>query len=319
MPTSPTRQVEHDVLIGAPAATVYGLIADVANWPQLFPPTVHVEHVDRSERSERIRIWATANGTAKTWTSRRDLDPQRRRIDFRQEVSQAPVGGMGGAWVVEPLSADKCQVRLLHEYHAVDDDPAKLAWIDRAVDRNSRAELAALKENAELLADRPELLFTFDDSVDVAARAADVYAFINDAALWTERLPHVARVSLAEETPGLQLLDMDTRTKDGSVHTTRSVRVCLPYHKIVYKQVQTPALMALHTGHWLIEARPAGGLSVTSRHTVRINEANVTSVLGASGGVAEARSFVRTALSANSMATLGLAKTYAEQRANEPA
>ena len=55
-----------------------------------------------------------------------------------------------------------------------------------------------------------------------------------------ERLPHVARVVLTEDTPGLQFLEMDTRTKDGSTHTTKSVRVCFPDTRIAYKQITLP-------------------------------------------------------------------------------
>jgi aromatase len=305
-----TREVEHEITINAPARTVYGLIADVANWPQIFPPSVHVEYVERAERSERIRIWATANGTAKTWISRRELDPDNLRVDFRQEVSQPPVAGMGGVWIVEPVTEDSCRVRLLHDYRAIDDDPAALEWIDKAVDRNSHAELGALRDNAEQASE----LLSFDDTVRVDGRAQDVYDFINDAQLWQERLPHVAQVSLEESTPGLQLLEMDTRTKDGSTHRTQSVRVCRPHSKIVYKQTKVPALMTMHTGHWHIEEHPDGGLAVTSRHTVRINEDNITAVLGVSAGVTEAREYVRRALSTNSLATLGHATTYAEGR-----
>ncbi|PSL52682.1 aromatase [Saccharothrix carnea] len=305
------REVEHEIKVHAPAEEVYRLIAEVANWPQLFPPSVHVEHLERGDAHERIRIWATANGEAKTWTSRRELDPAALRVDFRQEVSQAPVASMGGAWLVEPLSGDECRVRLLHDYRAVDDDPERLAWIDQAVDRNSTSELAAMKANAELAS--AGLLTTFDDTVRIEGSAEDAYDFINEAALWQERLPHVARVSLQEDTPGLQVLEMDTRTKDGSVHTTKSVRVCLPHRRIVYKQVVLPALMTLHTGHWLFE--PDGdGVVVTSRHTVAINEANIAKVLGEDADLDRARAFVRTALSTNSLATLGHAKDYAESR-----
>jgi len=42
------REVEHQVTVSAPAATVYRLIAEVENWPLIFPPTVYVDHVERS-------------------------------------------------------------------------------------------------------------------------------------------------------------------------------------------------------------------------------------------------------------------------------
>jgi aromatase len=307
--TSAVRETEHEINVAAPAERVYALIADVGKWPEIFPPTAHAECVERDGNSELIRLWATANGTAKTWTSRRRQDPERMSVSFRQERSQHPVGGMGGEWAVEPVSESECRVRLRHDFFAASDDPADLDWIGQAVNRNSTSELRALKASAELTG--PDQLITFDDTVTVAGSAKDVYDFLNEAQLWSQRLPHVARVSLEEATPGLQILEMDTTTKDGGVHTTRSVRVCQPYTRIAYKQTTLPALLMLHTGCWLIEQRD-GGASVTSRHTVRINAERITDVLGDDADVQTAQEFVRTALSGNSLATLRLAKAYAE-------
>lgn len=308
------REVEHQITVNASAKEVYGLIAGVRNWPTLFPPTVYVDHVEQTGDSERIRIWATANGEVKNWTSRRVLDEAGLRIEFRQEVPAPPVAAMGGTWVIEPVSPGESLVRLFHDYRAAEDDPEKWEWIERAVDRNSRSELAALKASVEKAIGPEEVVFSFEDTVVVDGAAKDVYDFLNDAQLWKERLPHVARVSLTEDTPGLQILEMDTRTKDGSTHTTKSVRVCFPHHRIVYKQVTLPALLSLHTGCWTVAEASDGGVTVTSEHTVAINEDNIATVLGPDAGLAEARDFIRTALSGNSLATLGHAKDYATGR-----
>ncbi|MFC6067911.1 aromatase/cyclase [Streptomyces ochraceiscleroticus] len=307
------REVEHEITVQAPAAEVYRLLAEVENWPRIFPPTLYVDHVEQGANEERIRIWATANGEAKNWTSRRTLDPEALRITFRQEVSAPPVAAMGGTWIIEPLGADESRIRLLHDYRAIDDDPDSLEWIDQAVDRNSRSELAALKTNVELAHASAELTFSFEDTVHIAGSAKDAYDFINEAHLWQERLPHVASVRLEETTPGLQSLEMDTRAKDGSTHTTKSYRVCFPHHKIAYKQVTLPALMTLHTGRWTFE-ETADGVAATSQHTVVLNTENITRILGPEAGVAEATEYVRTALSTNSRATLGHAKDHAEAR-----
>lgn len=307
------RLVEHEISVEAPAPAVYRLIAEVENWPRIFPPTIHVDQVERSAADERIRIWATANGEAKNWTSYRTLDPANLRITFRQEVPSPPVAAMGGTWIVEPLSASACRVRLLHDYRAVDDDPRSLTWIDEAVDHNSRTELAALKRNVELAHAAEELTFSFEDSVRIQGQVKDVYDFINEAGLWADRLPHVASVRLQEITPGLQILEMDTRAKDGSTHTTKSYRVTFPNHRIVYKQVTLPALMTLHTGCWTF-TEDETGTTATSQHTVVLNTDNVARVLGSQAGVADARDYVRTALSTNSRATLGHAKDYAENK-----
>ncbi|MFE0172962.1 aromatase/cyclase [Streptomyces sp. NPDC059002] len=308
------REVEHDITVSAPAAAVYRLIADVENWPRIFPPTIYVDRTAESSTEERIHIWATANGEAKNWTSRRTLDPDRLRITFRQEIPAPPVAAMGGTWVIEPLTGTSSRVRLLHDYRAVDDDPKSLEWIDEAVDRNSRSELAALKTNVERAHATEDLTFSFEDSVDVEGPAKEVYDFVNEAQLWPERLPHVATVRLTEDTPGLQELEMDTRAKDGSVHTTKSYRVTFPHGKIAYKQTTLPALMTLHTGYWTFSETDRG-VTASSQHTVTLNPDNIARILGADATVEDARRYVHTALSTNSLATLNHAKNHAERRA----
>ncbi|MFJ9746597.1 aromatase/cyclase [Streptomyces chartreusis] len=308
------RQVEHAITVEAPATEVYRLLAEVENWPRLFPPSVYVEYLEREGHQERIRIWATANGDARSWTSRRDLDPEALRITFRQEVSAPPVAEMSGTWIVETLGEQETRLRLLHSYRAVDDDPKGLKWIDEAVDRNSNEELPGVKAGLEEATRTAELTLSFEDSVRVEGSAKDLYDFVNEADRWTERLPHVSTVTLTEDTPGLQVLRMDTRAVDGSTHTTESVRVCFPHQRIAYKQTTLPALMTLHTGHWTFRTDEDGTVTATSQHTVVLNPDNITRVLGADAAVPEARKFVRDALGANSRATLEHAKRYAEDR-----
>ncbi|HEV2636022.1 MAG TPA: aromatase/cyclase [Actinocrinis sp.] len=307
------RKVEHEITVQAPAADVYRLIAEVQNWPRIFPPTIYVDHVERGADRERIRIWATANGTARNWTSLRTLDPRGLRVTFRQEVTSPPVAAMGGTWIVEPLSAAASRVRLLHDYRSVDDDLEGLAWIDDAVEHNSRTELASLKQNVELALASEELAFSFEDTVQIQGHVEDVYDFINEAGMWAERLPHVASVRLDEDTAGIQTLEMDTRAQDGSTHTTKSYRVTFPHHRIAYKQVTLPALMTLHTGCWSFTNNDLG-VAASSQHTVVLRTENIARVLGPQANIADARQYVRAALSTNSRATLDHAKHYAEGR-----
>jgi len=307
------REVEHEITIAAPAPEVYRLVADVAAWPRVFPPTVHVEHLERGREQERIQIWATANGEPRTWTSRRTLHPDAGRVTFRQEVSTPPVASMGGEWIVEAApDGGGTRVRLLHDYQAVAGDPAAATWIADAVDRNSRSELAALRDTAQRAASAADLVLSFSDAVVAQGSARDMYDFVSEADRWTERLPHVAAVELTEPRPGLQTLRMDTRAPDGSTHTTESVRVCFPQERIVYKQTTLPALMSLHTGYWLFEQ--AGDVATaTSQHTVVLRPEAIAAVLGPDAGVPQAREYVRNALGANSRATLGHARDHAER------
>lgn len=307
------HRTTHQTLIEASAETVYQLIADAADWPLRFAPTVHVERTALDGSSERLRIWAVANGEVKHWTSRRVLDREHGRVEFRQEVSAPPVALMGGAWVVQASAAGPVRLTLEHDFEAVDDEPESVAWITSATNHNSEAELGNIKTLAEGAAAR-EAVFAFEDSAFVRGAPEEVYRFLYEAAAWPDRLPHVSRMDLREDVPNIQRMVMDTVTKDGSAHTTESVRICFPEtRRIVYKQLVTPPLLAAHLGSWTVEPAEGGALAV-SRHTVRINEAAIGPVLGADAGLEAARDFVRRAVGGNSAATLALAKDHVEDR-----
>lgn len=316
--TATTKVTEHSVDVAAPPADVYRLVADVSAWPQVFEPTVHVEILQDADHDlggeQTLRIWATAQGQVKSWTSRRVLDPAARTIVFRQVVSAPPVASMGGEWRVEERDDGTSRVVLLHDYRAVDDDPEAEALIARAVEHNSTAELGALKKAAELGAGGDELRMTFSDSVIVHGDAADVYAFLARADLWPERLPHVARLDLQEEEGGIQHMDMDTRAPDGSTHNTTSIRVLFEDRReIVYKQLRVPVAMSGHTGRWEIETLGDGTVRATSWHTVTLDPEGIPRALGPEATVGKARDLVREALGGNSTTTLRHASRFAEE------
>ncbi|MEU5159742.1 aromatase/cyclase [Streptomyces sp. NPDC020875] len=306
-----THRARHTITVGAPARTVYGIIADAAAWPRVFPPSVHVEQTPLGGGEETLRVWATANGGVKSWESRRRLDPDGLTIGFRQVRSPAPAASMGGEWRIRPLADARCEVVLLHEFTAVDDDPGHVAWLNKALDENSSAELDRMKATAESADGLGELLHVFEDSVRIEAPAAGVHAFLWRAEHWEERLPHVARVELTEPRPDVQTLEMETLARDGSRHTTTSVRVSPDPARIVYKQLRLPPLLTAHVGAWLL-SESGGTTTATARHTVVIDPSAVH-LLGPGSTVAGARSYVRDALGTNSLATLRRAKEFTER------
>ncbi|MFJ5310109.1 aromatase/cyclase [Streptomyces sp. NPDC088350] len=313
MPDSGIVKTRHAIDVAADPKAVYELIATAENWPHVFPPTVHVERLGGDSRSERLKIWAFANGEVRSWTSRRELDRTALRVTFRQEVSSAPVASMGGEWVVE-AGPGGSSVMLLHDFAVVDDDPAAREWVQRAVDTNSEAELAALKSAAESLSAEPRALLSFADHVDIAGPAEAVYDFLWRADLWEERLPHVSRLVLTEPDDDLQTVEMDTRSADGSVHTTKSVRVGFGPNRLVYKQTRVPPLMSAHTGRWVVEPTE-NGVRASSHHAVVLRTDRVRDLLGVAATLDSARDLVRNALGGNSTATLTLAKQAAERAA----
>ncbi|WP_030889182.1 aromatase/cyclase [Streptomyces sp. NRRL F-5053] len=312
MTSERVHTTSHAVEVAAPAGVVHGLISDPVRWPLFFPPNVHVERLEFDGVDERLRMWAVAGEQIRSWLSHRVLDAQARRITFRQERPQAPVRTMNGTWIVEEQGAERCRLTLLHDFTTHGDRAEDLAWVERAVDVNSRAELGNIRRFAERWARLDELVLSFEDEIHVDGPAELVHDFLYRAQDWPESVPHVARVALSEDTPGVQRLAMDTRTADGAVHTTESVRVCFPHAgRIVYKQTTTPALMDAHTGEWSVVS-DATGTTAVSQHSVVLREEAVEKILGPGATLADARTYVHKALSRNSRTTLTHAKHHAE-------
>ncbi|WP_406632004.1 aromatase/cyclase [Amycolatopsis sp. WGS_07] len=311
MPEDEWQTSVHAETIGAPADRIFATIDDIENWPLVFPPMVHVERLGDGAAGERFQVWATAGGQVKSWVTGRAAGKGPSSVRFSQLTSPPPLAAMDSEWSVEP-GHGRSTVRIRHEYRALTDDPESLAWIERVVGENSAHELAALKTGAEQ--EKHGGVLSFADSVVVGGSRADAYAFIRDAQDWPARLPHVARADVAEPAPDVQILEMDTTAKDGSAHTTRSVRICLAEKKIAYKQQVLPAVLSAHVGCWFFDESEAG-VRITSQHSVVIDPGKVEAVLGAGATIEQAKEFARSALSGNSQITLGLAKEFAERAA----
>jgi aromatase len=315
------KTVTHEIVVAAPAATIYGVIADVTLWPLHFKPTVHAERLtgdtdtdtDTEPDTEQIRIWALANGELRTWISQRRLDETARTIAFEQVQPTHPVAHMAGTWRITERDDGSCQVVLEHSYRAVDDDPANLARIDTAVDTNSASELASLKLAAESAESLGELTLDFSDTEDIDGRVEDAYDFIYDLRQWPERIPHVQRMVVTEDVPGLQVMEMDTKAPDGSVHTTVSGRVCFAPDRIVYKQTTVAGALRAHIGEWRFE-NVHSGVRVTSRHVVILDADALGHLPKPPASLAEARTAVRNALGGNSRTTMAHAKTHIEEQ-----
>ncbi|WUH94334.1 aromatase/cyclase [Streptomyces sp. NBC_00433] len=312
------RETEHSRVVRAPAARLYALVADVSRWPVVLGPCVQARQTEQHGADERIELWAQTNGKVATWTSRRTLDPQGLRISFRQDRSTAPVATMSGDWSFHPAGDGRTRIVLTHAFTAVDDDPQSLDWIARAVDRNSTEELAALGEFAERPYPLEQSVFFFADRVEAAGVSpADVYDFVYRSDLWPERLAHVGRVDLTEDPAGVQLMQMDTITRDGATHTTASIRLCVPGERISYKQTVLPALLSGHSGLWEFEQAP-GGTVIVSHHAVAVDPAAVERVLGAGTTFEQACAHVRDTLGANSRATMEAACAYTASVVGRP-
>ena len=303
MTESDLIDMRHGTDVAAPARAVYDHVVGATRWPYIFAPTIHVEQEDLSPGEERLRLWAFANGEVRSWTSRRSLDPALLTIGFRQEVPAAPLREMSGQWRISKLAGNRARVELLHRFRVAGDEET-VAWARRATDRNSVAELAKLREAVEQGTRFEATVVTFTDAVRLDADPDRVYDFLYRVDRWPDRIPHVARLEVTGPDPDTQVMEMDTSAADGSVHTTRSVRICFPQSRtIVYKQTSPPELLSAHVGRWTVRAAGAV-VEAVSQHTAVIRPERIAEILGPDVTLEQARATVRRLLGANSMTTL---------------
>jgi aromatase len=311
---APVHRMAQHAEVDAPAGVLYGLIADALRWPVFLPPTVHVEQLEFDGASERLRMWVTANGEIKSWTTRRVLDPVAHRVEFRQEVLPRPVTSMGGSWSVEPRGPEKSLVTLRNDFAVADNARADVDWVKRATTANTRAALANLKQLAERWRRLDSLVLAFEESVHIDAAVEPVYAFLHR---FGDRAG-AGRIELSERTPGVQLMSVELPAADGTTRTTESVRIGFPHAaRIVYKDIrdtEQPALLAAHAGEWSVEPDPWGeGVTVVARHHAVLDEDGVRARYGVGEqAVRLARQALRQRLARESAAALELAREHAE-------
>ena len=308
MPTSLQDTIRHTTTVSAPVDLAFDLVAGLQRWPEFHGPSVHAEPLGRRDGRESFRHWWVIDDhTVRSWTGHWRFDRDTLRISYEFEPEEPGAAPSRGQFAFLSLSDTRTEIRA--EQAAA--GPGTFS-ADR-VDQELRELLERFRFAAEHAERRHDLVVDFEDPLFVAAPPDDAYRYLYEADKWPERIPHVSRLVLEEPVPNVQFFDMDTRTPDGSAHTTRSVRVCLPGTLIVYKQIHLPKLLDGHTGHWRFTATREGTV-LAARHTATIKP-EALSILGPGTTVLDARRYLRRVLSANSMSNLRLAKAYAEERA----
>lgn len=145
---------EHTVTVEAAADLVYEVLADVEGYAKLFPPTESATILEESDTHQIARLVVDVSGQIQSWVTRRDLDRERRIIAYRQLDNAPMIEYMGGEWRALPLGDKRTQLVITHEFAARPTEavpsPEKATELLRAaVDRNSHADLDAVRNEAE--------------------------------------------------------------------------------------------------------------------------------------------------------------------------
>ncbi|KWV33650.1 aromatase/cyclase [Micromonospora rifamycinica] len=150
---------EHTVTVEAPADLVYAVLADIEGYARLFPPTESSTILEESETHQIARLVVDVSGQLQSWVTRRDLDRERRIIAYRQLENAPMIEHMGGEWRALPLGDARTQLVITHDFaarptEAVPSAERATELLSAAVDRNSHADLDAVRREAERRAQR---------------------------------------------------------------------------------------------------------------------------------------------------------------------
>ncbi|WP_406117820.1 aromatase/cyclase [Streptomyces sp. NBC_00989] len=300
----------HRIQVAAPAGVVYAVLADAAQLPLYFAPSIHVERLDFDGGRERLRMWFLVGGRLQSWTSWRCLDPVERRIEVRPEAPGSPLESMRGVVSIRDRGPHASELELRYGFGAREGAPAGGLWPGRLADLNIRLQLTQLKRFAERWSRLDDLVLSCEDSIRIEGPAELAYDFLYRAGDWPGHVAHISGAHVSEEAPGIQRLTLRTPAGDG-VHTSESVRICFPHAgRIVHKQTTPSPLLTAHTGEWSL-TEDERGATLTSRQTVVLCEEDIPAVLGDGASLADARRQVRAALGRDCRALLTLAGRHA--------
>lgn len=301
----------HKVQVAAPAGVVYGLLADTARWPLYFSPNIHVEQLESDGERKRLRMWCLVGGQLTSWISWLHLDPVERRVEVRQEPAAAGMELLGGSIHVLSKGPANSELELRYNRRVAKDLPDDVAWVERARGVAGRAQLADLKHLSERWTQLDDLMLSCEESIRINGPAELVYDVLFRAGDWPQLVPHITRVDLQEEAPGVHHMTLETLTDHGSEHTA-VVRMCFPHAgRIVYKQTTPTTLLAAHTGEWSV-LPDEYGVTVLAQHSAVLREENVAAVLGERADIQRARRYVRDELGQKDRILLSHVKEHAE-------
>lgn len=182
----------NSVVCNASQATVYSLICNSQQWPQLFEPCIAVETLARDESEEQIRVTALVGGEQMTWESRRVFRKEIYGIDSTIVKPMLFVKNMSTSWRVIALNQTQSLIVLEHDYTLVDEIPYHLdevttreqaaVFVANAIEANSTKELGNIREavqGSHSVAQR-----STSHSIICEASAAEVYGTIADVSNW---------------------------------------------------------------------------------------------------------------------------------------
>jgi aromatase len=154
---------QNEITIGAPVDLVWDMTNDVENWPQLFSEYASADIISRegNRTTFRLTMHPDENGTVWTWVSERETDRETLSVRARR-IETGPFAHMNILWQYEEVSAGTRMV-WTQDFEMKPDAPVDDAWMTDNINRNSKVQMALIRDRIEQAAKERRLVPTLSD------------------------------------------------------------------------------------------------------------------------------------------------------------
>ncbi len=140
---------ENSITIDAPFDIVWEMTNNLENWPNLFSEYASVEVLSREGDTTtfRLTMHPDDNGKVWSWVSERTPDRAARTVRARR-VETGPFAHMDILWEYAELPGG-VHMRWTQDFAMKPDAPVDDAWMTDNINRNSRTQMALIRDRIE--------------------------------------------------------------------------------------------------------------------------------------------------------------------------
>lgn len=140
---------ENEITIAAPLDLVWDMTNDIENWPRLFSEYASVEVLDRDgdRTTFRLTMHPDDEGRVWSWVSERVADRMTRTVRAHR-VETGPFEHMKIRWEYTE-TADGTRMDWIQDFAMKLEAPVDDAGMTEIINRNSRAQLALIRDRIE--------------------------------------------------------------------------------------------------------------------------------------------------------------------------
>ncbi len=147
---------DNEITIAAPLDLVWDITNDLENWPRLFSEYASVEVLEREDdrTTFRLTMHPDDEGRVWSWVSERVVDPTARTVRAHR-VEPGPFQYMRISWEYdETLAPQGTRMRWIQDFAMKPDAPVDDAGMTEIINRNSRTQLALIRDKIEQAAEK---------------------------------------------------------------------------------------------------------------------------------------------------------------------